>query len=71
MHIAEWDAAREPRVPFANSDQEDSAMAKGQVKSNKETRKPKKDKVAAKAATPFAATTQKEVPKLSGAKPKK
>lgn len=46
-------------------------MAKGQVKSNKEARKPKKDKVAAKAATPFAATTTKEVPKMSGAKPKK
>jgi len=47
------------------------AMAKGQAKSNKEVRKPKKDKVAAKAATPFSATLTKEVPKLSGAKPKK
>lgn len=46
-------------------------MAKGQAKSNKETRKPKKDKAAAKAETPFSATTNKEVPKLSGAKPKK
>jgi hypothetical protein len=27
-------------------------MAKGQVRSNRETRKPKKDKVAAKAASP-------------------
>ncbi|WP_428426355.1 hypothetical protein [Pararhizobium sp.] len=46
-------------------------MAKGQAKSNKEVRKPKKDKEAVKTAAPFAATTQKEVPKLSGAKPKK
>ena len=46
-------------------------MAKGQAKSKKEVRKPKKDKVAAKAATPFSATLTKEVPKLSGAKPKK
>ncbi|WP_175551986.1 hypothetical protein [Pararhizobium antarcticum] len=46
-------------------------MAKGQAKSNKEVRKPKKDKEAAKTAAPFAATLNKEVPKLSGAKPKK
>ncbi len=51
--------------------EEGQHMAKGQAKSNKEVRKPKKDKEAVKAATPFAATTQKEVPKLSGAKPKK
>lgn len=46
-------------------------MASREQKGNKETRKPKKDKEAAKPVLPFAATSQKEVPKLSGAKPKK
>ena len=46
-------------------------MAKGQAKSNKEVRKPKKDKVAAKAPTPFGSVVkQAETPKLTGSKPK-
>ena len=46
-------------------------MAKGQAKSNKEVRKPKKDKEAVKTATPFAAKTKNDAPTLSGATPSK
>ena len=41
-------------------------MAKGQVRSNKETRKPKKDKAAPKGAVPAGSQV-----KLAGVKPKK
>lgn len=45
-------------------------MAKGQVRSNKETRKPKKDKAAAKAPAPFGSLVkQAETAKPAG-KPK-
>lgn len=42
-------------------------MAKGQQRSNRETRKPKKDKVAAKPASPFGSAV-KQVE--TGTKPK-
>lgn len=43
-------------------------MAKGQVKSNKEVRKPKKDKVAAKAPTPFGSQVKQVETSKSGKK---
>ncbi|MDQ0319926.1 hypothetical protein QO002_002064 [Pararhizobium capsulatum DSM 1112] len=45
--------SKNKRVMLAPSARGGPEMAKGQVKSNKETRKPKKDKVAEKAAPAF------------------
>ncbi|MBP1859270.1 hypothetical protein [Rhizobium herbae] len=45
-------------------------MAKGQAKSNKEVRKPKKDKVAAKAATPFGSLVKQAETSKPAGKPK-
>ncbi|ESW83419.1 hypothetical protein ACYG9Z_06885 [Mesorhizobium sp. RSR380A] len=42
-------------------------MAKGQQRSNRETRKPRKDKVVAKAASPFGSSVKQAE---SGLKPK-
>lgn len=42
-------------------------MAKGQQRSNRETRKPKKDKVVAKAASPFGSSVKQAE---NGLKPK-
>jgi hypothetical protein len=40
--------------------QEEAHMAKGQVRSNKETRKPKKDKAAAKPSAPALGSQVKD-----------
>lgn len=45
-------------------------MAKGQQRSNRETRKPKKDKVAAKADVPFSSMLKKAEASTPKGKPK-
>lgn len=45
-------------------------MAKGQQRSNKETRKPKKDKVAAKVDVPFSSMMKKAEATTPKGKPK-
>jgi hypothetical protein len=46
-------------------------MAKGQVRSNKEVRKPKKDKVAAPTAAPFGSAVKLAASKAPAGKPSK
>ncbi|MBA8876997.1 hypothetical protein [Phyllobacterium myrsinacearum] len=45
-------------------------MAKGQQRSNREVRKPKKDKVEVKAAVPFASSIGKQTEVIGKGKPK-
>jgi hypothetical protein len=69
--ISKWPTIRAPRptstATTAFTSHEDQEMAKGQQRSNRETRKPKKDKAAAKPATPFGSAVKQAE---AGLKPK-